>query len=221
MVPRDFERSRAMPDLTFYTNPMSRGRIARWMLEEVGEPYETVVLDYGTTMKGADYLAINPMGKVPAIRHGDAVVTEAAAICAYLADAFPEKGLAPPLGDPRRAPYFRWLFFAAGPFEQAATGKSLGLLADAEKSMMVGYGTYEATIDALEQAVSGGQYVCGEAFTAADVYVGSAIGWGLQFGTVPKRAAFADYFARLKERAAFVRGNQLDDALMPRQEEPA
>src|SRR5690349_21594119 len=134
-------------ELVLYTHPMSRGRIARWMLEEVGQPYRTEILDYGTTMKAPDYLAVNPMGKVPAIRHGDAVVTEAAAICAYLADAFPEKGLAPPLGDPRRAPYFRWLFFVAGPFEQAATGKSLGLLAEAEKSMMVGYGTYEATID--------------------------------------------------------------------------
>jgi len=210
-----------MTDLTFYTNPMSRGRIARWMLEEVGEPYETVVLDYGTTMKAPDYLAINPMGKVPAIRHGDAVVTEAAAICAYLADAFPEKGLAPPLGDPRRAPYFRWLFFVAGPFEQAATGKSLGLLAEAEKSMMVGYGTYEDTIDGLEKAVSEGPYVCGDSFTAADVYVGSGIGWGLQFGTVPARPAFEDYFARLKQRPAYLRGNALDDALMPKQEEPA
>lgn len=207
-----------MTDLTFYTNPMSRGRIVRWMLEEVGEPYETVVLDYGTTMKGADYLAVNPMGKVPAIRHGDAVVTECGAICAYLADAFPEKGLAPPLGDPRRAPYFRWLFFTAGPFEAAATGKALGLLADAEKSRMVGYGTYDDTIDTLEKAVSGATYICGESFTAADVYVGSSIGWGLQFGTIPKRPAFEDYFARMSERPAFRRGNEIDDALMPKPE---
>jgi len=208
-----------MTDLTFYTNPMSRGRIARWMLEEVGEPYETVVLDYGSTMKGADYLAINPMGKVPAIRHGDTVVTEAAAICAYLADAFPEKGLAPAPGNRRRGDYFRWMFFTAGPFEQAATGKSLGLLADAEKSMMVGYGTYENTIDALRIAVSGSPYICGDAFTAADVYVGSAIGWGLQFGTVPKEPVFEDYFARLSARDAYRRGNEKDDALMPKQEE--
>ena len=207
-----------MTDLTFYTNPMSRGRIVRWMLEEVGEPYETVVLDYGTTMKGADYLAVNPMGKVPAIRHGDAVVTECGAICAYLADAFPEKGLAPPLGDPRRAPYFRWLFFTAGPFEAAATGKALGLLADAEKSRMVGYGTYDDTIDTLEKAVGGGHYICGERFTAADVYVGSSIGWGLQFGTIPRRPAFEDYFARMSERPAFRRGNEIDDALMPKAE---
>jgi glutathione S-transferase len=203
-----------MSDLTFYTNPMSRGRIARWMLEEVGRPYETVVLGYGPAMKAPDYVAVNPMGKVPAIRHGDSVVTECGAICAYLADAFPEKGLAPPVGDARRAPYFRWLFFAAGPFEQAVTGKALGLLATEEQSRMVGYGTYEATIDALEGAVSNSPYICGEGFTAADVYVGSSIGWGLQFGTVPKRPAFEDYFARLAARPAAIRANQIDDALM-------
>ena len=115
--------------LTFYTNPMSRARIVRWMLEEIGEPYETVLLDYGTTMKGADYLAINPMGKVPAIKHGETVVTEAAAICAYLADMFPDRGLAPPPGNQKRGPYYRWMFFAAGPGEAAITGKALGLLA--------------------------------------------------------------------------------------------
>src|ERR1700723_2994556 len=108
-------------ELVFYTNPMSRGRIVRWMLEEVGEPYRTEVLDFGTTMKGADYLAVNPMGKVPAIRHGDTVVTEAAAICAYLADAFPQAKLAPPPGDKRRGAYYRWLFFGAGPIEAATT----------------------------------------------------------------------------------------------------
>jgi glutathione S-transferase len=141
--------------LTFYTNPMSRGRIIRWMLEEVGCEYETVLLDYASSMKAADYLAINPMGKVPAIRHGDAVVTEAAAICAYLADAFPDAGLAPPPGNQARAPYYRWMFFAAGPVEAVITGKSLGLLAPEEKRTMAGYGTFEDTIAALEAAVSG------------------------------------------------------------------
>src|SRR3954471_1132873 len=146
-----------MPDatsLTFYTNPLSRGRIVRWMLEETACRYETVLLDYGTTMKGDDYRAVNPMGKVPAIRHGDIVVTEAAAICAYLADAFPDAGLAPPPGNPTRGPYYRWLFFGAGPVEQAVTAKSLGLLAPAEKSAMVGYGSYEDVVNALEIAVS-------------------------------------------------------------------
>src|SRR5216110_2034177 len=113
-------------ELVFYTNPMSRGRIVRWMLEEVGQPYRTELLDYGTTMKAPAYLAVNPMGKVPAIRHGDTIVTEGPAICAYLADAFPEAGLAPPPGDPRRGPYYRWLFFAHGPLEQAVVNQAFG-----------------------------------------------------------------------------------------------
>src|ERR1700757_223581 len=100
-------------ELVFYTHPMSRGRIVRWMLEEVGQPYRTEILDFATTLKGPEYLVINPMGKIPAIRHGGAVVPEAAAICAYLADTFPRAGLAPALN--QRADYYRWLFFGAGP----------------------------------------------------------------------------------------------------------
>jgi glutathione S-transferase len=207
--------------LTFYTNPMSRGRIARWMLEEVGEPYETVLLDYGTTMKSADYLAVNPMGKVPAIKHGDTVVTEAAAICAYLADAFPDKGLAPPPASRERGPYYRWMFFAAGPVEAAVTGKSLGLLAPADKKMMAGYGSFEETIDALERAVSGGPYICGEQFTAADVYVGAQIGWGMMFGSIDKRPAFTDYFGRLSARPAALRAREIDDAIIAEQKQGA
>jgi glutathione S-transferase len=202
--------------LTFYTNPMSRGRIARWMLEEVGEPYETVVLDYGTTMKSPEYLAINPMGKVPAIRHGETVVTEAAAICAYVADMFPDKGLAPPSGNPRRGNYYRWMFFAAGPLEAAVTGKALGLLAPPEKAGMAGYGTFEDVMNALEIAVKDCEFLTGNHFTAADVYVGSQIGWGLMFGTIDKRPAFADYVGRLQARPAAVRAREIDDALMPK-----
>ena len=208
-----------MSEIIFYTNPMSRGRIARWMLEEVGEPYETVLLDYGTTMKAPDYLSVNPMGKVPAIRHGDTVVTEAAAICAYLADMFPDKGLAPPPGSPLRGPYYRWMFFAAGPVEACVTGKALGLLAPEDKSGMAGYGTFDATMDALERAVSQGDYICGSQFTAADVYVGSQIGWGLMFGTIDKRTAFTDYVARLQARPAAMRAREIDDAAMPKKEE--
>ena len=200
--------------LTFYTNPMSRGRIARWMLEEAGCEYDTVVLEYGTTMKAPDYLAVNPMGKVPAIRHGETVVTEAAAVCAYLADAFPDAGLAPPVGNAKRGPYYRWMFFAAGPVEAVVTGKSLGLLAPADKAMMAGYGTFEETIDALERAVAGGPYICGDQFTAADVYVGSQIGWGMMFGSIDKRPAFEDYFGRLGERPAAKRAREMDDALI-------
>jgi glutathione S-transferase len=200
--------------LTFYTNPMSRGRIVRWMLEEVACDYETVLLEYGGSMKAPDYLAINPMGKVPAIRHGETVVTEAAAICAYLADAFPDAGLAPPPGNPTRGPYYRWLFFAAGPVEAAVTAKALGILAPADKSGMAGYGTFEAVLDTLETAVGSGPYICGDQFTAADVYVGAQIGWGMMFGTIDKRPTFADYFARLQERPAARRANALDDALI-------
>jgi glutathione S-transferase len=168
-------------------------------------------------MKAPAYRAINPMGKVPAIRHGDTVVTEGAAICAYLADAFPGAGLAPPPGSRERGPYYRWMFFAAGPVESAVTGKSLGLLAPADKKMMAGYGSFEETIDALEQAVSGTAYICGDEFTAADVYVGSQIGWGMMFGSIEKRPAFEAYFGRLSQRPAALRAREIDDALMPKQ----
>jgi glutathione S-transferase len=201
--------------LIFYTNPMSRGRIVRWMLEETGCSYETVVLDYGTTMKAPDYLAVNPMGKVPAIRHGETVVTEGAAICAYLADAFPDAGLAPPPGNPTRGPYYRWLFFAAGPVEAAVTAKALGLLAPPEKAGMAGYGSFEDTLRGLEHAVSGsGPYLCGDQFTAADLYLGAQIGWGMQFGTIEKRPAFEEYWARISARDAYRRAAEIDNALL-------
>jgi glutathione S-transferase len=151
-------------ELVFYTHPMSRGRIVRWMLEEVGQPYRTEILDYGTTMKGPEYLAINPMGKVPALRHGETVVTETAAICAYLADAFPEAGLAPPHESQLRGPYYRWLFFAAGPLEAAITNKMLGFEIPAERQAMAGYGSYPAVLDALEQARLRAQVPCRREF---------------------------------------------------------
>jgi glutathione S-transferase len=207
--------------LTFYTNPQSRGRIIRWMLEEVGAPYETVALDFGTSMKDLDYLAINPMGKVPAIRHGDTIVTECAAICAYLADAFPEASLAPPHGSELRGPYYRWLFFAAGPVEAAVTNKALKVEVGPEQKGFVGYGCFEETIDNLERAILPGPYICGDQFTAADVYVGAQIGWGMMFGTIDKRPTFEDYVSRVQSRPAAIRANELDDALMPKQEEPA
>ena len=198
-------------DLTLFTNPMSRGRIARWMLEETGVPYRTEVLEYGTTMKAPAYLAINPMGKVPAVRHGDVVVTEAAGICAYLADAFPEAGLAPPRGD--RGSYYRWLFFAAGPVEAAVSNRFLGFEVPRDKESMIGYGTFGAVMDTLEAAVSGDGYVAGARFTAADVYVGSHVGWGLRFESIEKRPAFEAYWSRLSVRDAYRRATDLDDAL--------
>ncbi len=200
-------------ELIFYTNPQSRGRIARWMLEEVGAEYETVVLDYASTMKAEPYLSVNPMGKVPAIVHKGKVVTEGAAICAYLADAFPEAGLAPT--DAERADYYRWLFFAAGPVEQALTNNSAKFVPSPEQGRMFGYGNYEQAVDVLEQAVSAHDYIAGDRFTAADVYVGSAVGWGTQFGSLPRRDAFKAYWDRLTERDAYRRANEIDNALMP------
>ena len=204
-----------MNDLTFYTNPMSRGQIVRWMLEEAGAPYEQVLLDYDTTMKGDDYLAINPMGKVPAITRGDDVVTECAAICAYLADTFPEAGLAPK--DDERADYYRWLFFTAGPLEQAITDQNFGLSPTEEQERMAGYGNLDNAVAALEGALTGRDYICGDRFTAADVYVGSQVDWGLQFGTLPSLPAFEAYAARLREREAYKRAKAIDTALMPEQ----
>lgn len=204
-------------DLVFYTNPMSRGRIVRWMLEEVGSPYRTELLDYGLNMKAPTYLAINPMGKVPAIRHGATVVTECAAICAYLADAFPEAGLAPPPGE--RAAYYRWLFFAAGPLEAAVVNRALGVEVPAEKERMVGYGTFTAVMDTLAQAVAGDGYIAGERFSAADLYLGSHIGWSLKFGSIETRPGFAAYWARVSDRKAYRRATEIDDALLPAQSE--
>ncbi len=202
--------------LTFYTHPQSRGRIVRWMLEEVGTPYDTVLLDYGTTMKAPEYLAINPMGKVPAIRHGDTVVTEVAAICAYLADAFPQAGLAPAPVSRLRGPYYRWLFFAAGPVEAAVSNQALGFVVPPGRERMMGYGSHAEVMHVLEGAVSRGAYLLGSQFSAADVYLGSHLGFGMQFGVIDKRPAFEAYWARLAARPAAVRARALDDAPTPK-----
>ncbi|HEY4144423.1 glutathione S-transferase family protein [Pinirhizobacter sp.] len=204
-------------ELVFYTNPMSRGRIARWMMEETGQPYRTEIVPFDG-MKSAQYRSINPMGKVPAIVHRGTVVTECAAICAYLADAFPQANLAPPAGDLRRGPYYRWMFFAAGPLEAAVTNKSLGFQVPPDREAMAGYGNFEATMDALEHAVKQNEYICGSQFTAADVYVGSHVGWGLMFGTIDKRPAFVEYAGRLQSRPAAQRAREIDDALLPKKE---
>ena len=205
-------------ELTFYTNPMSRGRIVRWMLEEVGQPYKTELLDFATTAKAPAYLAINPMGKVPAVKHGDIVVTESAAICAYLADAFPAAHLAPPSGDRLRGPYYRWLFYGAGPVEAAATNKSMGFVVPEDRKGMAGYGSLAQVVDVLESAVSHGDYLVGGNFTAADLYLGAHIGWGMQFGWLEKRPAFERYWDRISKRPAAVRAREIDDALIPRKE---
>ncbi|TAL31483.1 glutathione S-transferase family protein [Phenylobacterium sp.] len=210
-----------MSDLVFYTNPMSRGRIIRWMLEEVGQPYETRILTWesGAT-KSPEFLAINPMGKVPAIVHGGAVVTESAAICAYLADAFPQANLAPAPGSRDRGPYYRWLFFGAGPVEQMASFAALKLEVPEDQRMMVGFGCAADVLNTLEGALKGREFLVGDSFTAADLYIGAHLGWGMGFGTIEKRPVFEDYVARLDARPAAVRAAQIDDALIP-QPQPA
>ncbi|QKK01553.1 MAG: glutathione S-transferase family protein [Pseudomonadota bacterium] len=202
--------------LVFYTNPMSRGGIVHWMLEEIGQPYDLRVLEYGPAMKSEDYLAVNPMGKVPTIVHDGHVVTEAAAICAYLADAFPEAGLAPPL--PERGAYYRWLFFAAGPLEAAVGTKACGLEPDEKQRMMLGFGSLETTLDTLASAVRDRQFIAGDRFSAADVYVGSHIGWGMQFGTIDQRPEFAAYWDGLKDRPAHQKSMQFMQEAMRQSE---
>lgn len=200
-------------ELVFYTNPMSRGRIVRWMLEEVGRPYRAEIVRFGPE-KSPELLAVNPMGKVPTIVHRGQVVTEAAAICAYLADAFPEAGLAPAPNSSERGAYYRWLFFAAGPLEQAVTNRAMGFEPPADKRGMVGYGSYDDTIDTLEKAVGGRQYLARDRFSAADLYVASHLAWGMGFGTIDKRPAFERYIEPMVSRPAALRADEIDNGLI-------
>jgi len=200
-----------MADLTFYTNPQSRGRIVRWMLEEVGKPYETEIIPYDQ-LKSERYLAVNPMGKVPAIRHRGHVVTECAAICAYLADVFPEGGLGP--RDDEKADYYRWLFYAAGPTEAAITNRAQGWEVPADKERMFGYGNSDRVVAVLDELFSRHDYVCGDRFTAADVYVGSQIMFPLQFGMLPERESFTRYRDRLQARDAYKRATEIDEKII-------
>lgn len=201
-------------ELVFYTHPMSRARIVRWMLEEVGQPYTTKILEFGHSMKAPDYLAVNPMGKVPALKHGETVVTEAAAICAYLADAFPDAGLAPPPGSRERGAYYRWFFFAAGPLEAAVTDKALGWEVPPDRETMVGYGNFERCLAAIEGELYRNDYIAGSGFTAADVYVGAAIGWGMKWKTIDRRPAFERYWELLSSRPAYKRAWDMDEKLI-------
>jgi glutathione S-transferase len=206
-----------MADYTFYTNPMSRGQIARWALHEVAADYAQVLVDW--TAKPAAFLAANPMGKVPTIVHhsdeGDKVVTEAAAICHYLAEMSPEAGLLP--HDDEMADYFRWIFFAAGPVEQAISAKNLGFdPQDPRQQGMVGFGSFERAVSTLERHLAGGDFVCGERFTMADVYVGAPVDWGLNFGILPPNVAFVAYADRLREREAYRAAKAIDNELIER-----
>lgn len=211
-----------MAGLIFYHNPQSRGRIVRWMLEEVGQPYDVEVIAYDR-MKSPEYLAVHPLGKVPAIKHRDHVVTECAAICAYLADVFPQANLAPNADE--KADYYRWLFYAAGPFEAAISNQAMGWQVPPERERMFGYGNFDKAIAAIDQHFSGNDYVCGDRFTAADVYVGSQIMFPMQFGMLAERDSFTRYRDRLQSREAYQRANDLDGQLIaqtqPAQPQPA
>lgn len=191
-------------DLVLYYNPMSRARIVHWMLEEVGAPYRLEVLRFDRREHKAEkFLSVNPMGKLPALVHRGVVVTETAAICAYLADAFPQAKLVPPVDSPLRGTYYRWLFFAAASLEYASVDKSLGRTVDQPSRM--GYGTYEDTLAAVERALTPGPFVLGEQFSAADVYLGSQLAWGMMVKSIEPRAVFNEYNARLMARPAFAR----------------
>ncbi len=203
--------------LTFYTHPFSRARIARWMLEETGLPYDEVILDFGTTMKSPEYRAINPMAKVPALRHGDLVITENAAVCAYLAELVPEKGLAPPAGSPARGAYYRWLFFLAGPVEALMTTKQ-------GKTALIpgaGYGTEAELLDTLEGAVTGTIHLAGDRFTTADLYMAAFLNYYMMIGMMEKRPAFEAFAAHHLQRPAAVKANARDDALVPAHPHPS
>ena len=203
-----------MAEYTFFTNPMSRGQIARWALHEAGADYEQVLI--GWADKPAELLAANPMGKVPTVIHhavgGDRTISEAAAICAYLAEAHPGAELAP--RETERADYYRWMFFAAGPVEQAIVARSMGWDVPKDREMIVGFGNLDRVLDTLEGHLGEADWVCGERFTMADVYLGSQVDWGLAFGTMPSRPAFEAYAARFREREGYKAAKAIDNQLI-------
>ena len=207
-----------MHTLVFYTHPFSRGRVARWMLEETGLPYEEVILDYGTTMKAPEYLAINPMGKVPALRHGDSVVTENAAICLHLAEQVPDQHLLPPPGSPARGECYRWVLFAAGPLESFISARRHGALAPAREA---GYGSEADLMRTLEGALAGRRYLVGDRFSVADLYMAAVLGYYMRIGELESRPVFEAYAAAHLQRPAAQRANARDDALVAERAESA
>lgn len=203
-----------MSKLTLYTNPQSRGRIVRWMLEEIGEPYDVHIKEFGDDIKSTEFLTLNPMGKVPVLIHENTVVTEVAAICAYLADRFPDKQLAPAPDSALRGSYYRWLFFVAGPFEMAMTVRAFQWRIDDSNVIAIGCGHIDDTLTTLEQALAAGPYLCGDSFTAADLLMASYVGWQIMMKNLAPKAVFTDYLERIEARPAAKRANELDDALI-------
>jgi glutathione S-transferase len=210
-----YAKGDAMAGYTFFFNPMSRAQIARWALHEAGADYDPVLVEWDA--KPQALLDANPLGKLPTIihHHGghDHVVSEAAAVCHYIAEmSAPE--LLPT--EHEKADYFRWLFFAAGPLEAAIAAKNFGFDSgdDPKKQMTVGWGSYDKVVDALDGWFAGHDFVCGKRFTMADVYVGSHVDWGMQFGTLPQRDSFAAYAERLHARGGYGEGKEIDNALI-------
>jgi glutathione S-transferase len=202
-----------MAKLMLYHAAPSRSSIVRWMLEEVGEPYDIHLLHLSKSeQRAADYLAINPMGKVPALKHGDVVITEAAAICTYLADAFPQAKLHVPIGDPRRGVYLKWLFFGPGCIEPAMLDRAFPRKEEARRAAL-GYGDFDTVMNVTANAVAKGPYLMGEQFCAADVVIGSTLRWGMLFKLLPERPEFSAYVGRLSERPALQRASKKDEAL--------
>ena len=203
-----------MADFTFFTQPMSRGQIVRWALQEAGADYETELVDLSNKPQGL--LDVNPMAKVPVLVHHDGdhihVVTECAAICHYLAETHPESGLLPARHE--KADYFRWLFFAAGPLEQAVVAGAMGWEVPEERRGMAGFGSLDLTLDTLDQWLSSHDHACGARFTMADVYLGSQFIWGLRFGTIGERASFRAYVDRLTARERYREATEIDQKLI-------
>lgn len=202
-----------MPNLTLYHASPSRSSVVLWMLEEIGEPYDVHLLSLsaGENLK-PDYLAINPMGKVPALSHNGTIITEVAAICAYLADAFPQKNLAVPIGTPQRGVYLKWLFFGPGCLEPAVVDRAAPRKEPPRRAML-GYGDFDTTMNVIAKAVEKGPWLMGDQFTAADVVIGANIRWATHFKLIPERKEFAEYAARIAARPAAQRAEAKDREL--------
>ncbi len=208
-----------MPKLTLYHAAPSRSSIVHWMLEELGEPYDIHLVSFkkGENQQPA-YLAVNPMGKVPALRHGDVVITEAAAICTYLADEFPRAGLNVPVGDPRRGVYLKWLFFGPSCVEPAIMERAFPRKEPPARGTL-GFGDFDTTMNVLAKGVGEAKpYLLGEQFTAADVIIGSGLRWGMMFKLIPDRPEFTAYVGRLSQRPALQRAIAKDAKLQKEQE---
>jgi len=205
-----------MPDLKLYHAVPSRSMIVRWLLEEIGEPYDIELLDLRAgDHKKPGYLAVNPLGRVPALRHRDVVVTETAAICTYLADAFPQARLAVPIESPLRGPYLRWILFASATTEPAVLWRALGkAVANAEYKP---FSEIEEVAAVLCDALRGRSFVVGDRFTAADVMLGAIVMWGMTiYRVLPEHAELVAYWQGLEKRPAWQRASAADAALMPK-----